>query len=137
MRRAGREGLERAFQATTYAVGTLRLRIGETSAPLDALLARRGVQEWAYLTAWNPASRTRSRDENERAQARLAAELHARGLEALEGEALADDGAWPPEPSLLVLGLSRDDAMALGRAFGQDAIVAGRQGGAAELVWLA
>ncbi|GIS62390.1 MAG: hypothetical protein CM1200mP2_46150 [Planctomycetaceae bacterium] len=41
---------------------------------------------------------------------------------------------WEPEISLLVLGIERDDAVAIGRRFDQVAIVCGRTGGVAELV---
>jgi hypothetical protein len=36
---------------------------------------------------------------------------------------------WQPEESLLVLGISRDEARTLGRAYGQNAILFGDAGG--------
>jgi hypothetical protein len=50
------------------------------------------------------------------------------------GEGIGDDGAWPPEPSILVLGIEREAAVQLGRLFGQRAIVCGELGGLATLV---
>jgi hypothetical protein len=53
----------------------------------------------------------------------------------LRGAGAGDDGRWAPEPSLLVLGLPRAEAVELARRFGQEAIVAGRRGAPAELVY--
>lgn len=132
-----RADLERAYSATTYAAAVpLRLRLGEPNAMLDAMLAELGVEDWAYLTAWNPGARERPEAENRAAMERLAAALRERGLQWHVGAGEADDGSWPPEPSLFVPGLARDDAVVLGRAFGQVAIVVGRRGRAPELVWL-
>ena len=44
------------------------------------------------------------------------------------------DVAWPPEPSLLVLGIPRKEALRLGRRFGQLAIVAGHKSSPARLL---
>lgn len=127
---ARRAGLERAYRRTTYRAGARRLRIGEPVPALDA------HEAWAYLTAWNPGARQRPDAENERAMDALRERLRATGLAFHEGAAESDDGSWPPEPSLLVLGIAPDEAAALGRAFGQVAIVVGRRGGVAELLWL-
>ena len=55
-------------------------------------------------------------------------------VHVLEGHGAGIDGAWPLEISLLVVGITLDDARALGRQFGQLAIVAGRVGEPARLV---
>lgn len=60
--------------------------------------------------------------------------IAARGWTAFEGEGIGDNGTWPPEPSYLVLGICRPDAIALGHRFEQAAIVAGDAGGTAELI---
>jgi hypothetical protein len=57
-----------------------------------------------------------------------------RGYTAFPGEGIGDDGQWPPERSLLILGIARDDARRLGREFGQLAIVHGEKGGPAMLL---
>jgi len=129
---------EAAYRATTYGVADgahrLAIRIGERCAALDALLAERGAGEWAYLTAWNPGGQPAAPEANAAAQARLEAELAAAGRACLRG-ASRGDGGWPPEPSLLVLGLPRAEALALARRHGQEALVVGRRGAAAELVF--
>lgn len=137
MNPARRAELENAYHATTYAAAVpLRLRIGVPNAMLDALLGELGVEHFAYLTAWNPRSRERSEAENRAAQEELTQRVRDMGLQVFVGAGEADDGSWPPEPSLFVPSLTREDAMALAREFGQSAIVAGRRGRAPELVWL-
>ena len=134
---ARRAELTRAYHATTYAAAVpLRIRIGEPNAMLDAMLAELGVEEWAYLTAWNPDAKPRAEEANRAAQEALVGDLRAMGLEPHVGAGEADDGSWPPEPSLFVPGLPREQAIALGRRYHQVAIVAGRRGRAPELVWL-
>jgi len=130
---------EGAYRATTYAVADgahrLAIRIGERCAPLDALLAARGLHEWAYVTAHNPGGLPADPAANAAAQARLEAELAASGRPVLRGASLGDGGGWPPEPSLLVLGLPRAEAISLARRYGQEALVTGRCGTPAELVF--
>jgi hypothetical protein len=129
-----RAELDRAYRATSYLAGPLRLRIGRRNAALDAMLAERGEETWAYLSAWNPGSEPVDDATNRVAHARLLAALQPRAT--LAGESRSDDGSWPPEASVLVLGIGREEAIRLGRAFGQAAILVGRRGQEAELVWL-
>lgn len=129
-----REALDAAYRGTTYRVGKLELRIGEQHPWLDHLLANRGLVHYAYLTAANPASRPLPAAEN--AQRMDALEEELSGFVFLRGAAHADDGAWEPEPSLLVLGLSLEDASEIGRRYGQNAILVGMRGGSPTLVWL-
>lgn len=124
--------LWRAYQSTSFCVGTgarpVCFRAGSRSSRLDALLARQGATRWAFITAWNPGSVPLSSVENARRHAELCAAVGAMGLATLEGEGIGRDPSWPPERSLLILGISRVRAVALGRHFGQLAIVAGRHG---------
>jgi hypothetical protein len=128
-----------AYRATTYAAADgprqLAIRIGARCAALDALLAAHGLDAWAYLTACNPGGRPADPAANAAAQARLEAELAAAGRLFLRGASHADARDWPPEPSVLVLGLTRPEALAIARRYGQEALVAGRRGRPAELVF--
>lgn len=131
---AGRDALDAAYRATSYRVGRLALRVGAPHPWLDRLLEGRGLEHYAYLTAANPGSAPLPAAENAARMRALADALE--GFVVLRGVAEADDGAWEAEPSFLVLGLSREDAAALGRAFGQNAILVGKRGGAPELLWI-
>lgn len=128
----------RAYEKTRFCVhdGPRRLcfRAGSRSAKLEALLRRHETSTWAYLTAWNPASVELSRAENDARQHDLKRNLQAAGYKWLPGEGIGDDPSWKSEQSLLVLGISRGKAIALGRTFGQLAVVVGRRGDASRLV---
>lgn len=131
---AGRERLDAAYRATSYRVGQkLLLRVGEGNAVLDLLLANRELDEWAYLTAYNPRSVQLSPEENSARQKTLLARLA--GYPLMLGEAVADSGEWAPEASVLVLGIRRAHAISLAREMEQNAILCGRRGGPAELAW--
>jgi hypothetical protein len=134
------ERLEAAYRATSYVVfgpeGRFAIRIGEKSPPLDDLLVGHDTRSWAFITSCNPGSTPLAPAENGRRQAELERAVSEAGYPSCEGEGVGDDGTWPPEPSLLILGISSDDAAALGRHFGQRAIVVGEVGAAARLLWL-
>jgi len=123
------EQLRLAYLRTTYwaetPLGEIRLRIGVANPRLTELLIEFSVEEWAFITACNPSSKSVSDDENERLQQALKAVLRIDGFTVFNGAGTGDDGQWPPEPSFLVLGISTAKAIALGRVYGQNAIVAG------------
>ena len=116
-----------AYRRTEFRVAdrgwSFVLRHDEHSKVLEECHRAFGVTCSAYITAWNPRSEVMSREQNEAAQARLEAEVQAAGLECLRGIGVDPSGPWPGEPSVLVLGISTDDAMRLGREYGQNAIV--------------
>ena len=89
---------------------------------------------WSYITASNPASELLSDDENRSRNRELAAHLKSQDLVFYRGEGVGSDSTWPAQTSFLILGIDRDAAMHLGRHFGQNAIVCGLFGHAAELV---
>ena len=136
-----RARLRAAYEATDYGVdesprGRFLIRCGSRSADVDALLDAAGADAWAYVTACNPCSVPLSATENGERMTRLAAVVRDRGLVHFAGTGTGTGGGWPPEPSLLVLGLAEADAVALGRSFGQLAVVVGRRGGPARLAWI-
>lgn len=117
--------LEAAYRATDYRAGEYLIRIGEVPL-IDA-------DSWAFVTACNPRSERLPDAENARRMAQLEAAVE---FPFLPGEGTARDGSWPPEPSLLILGIDEATACELGRRFKQAAIVFGRRGEAARLVWI-
>jgi hypothetical protein len=132
--------LSRPYAATCYRARVagrwLALRPGRREAAADAALTRFGARGAAFVTACNPLGRRAPLPLNRRALARLRARVRERGLAFAEGEGQGDDGTWPAEPSLLVFGLRRTMAAALGRRLRQNAIVFVRRGRAAELLAL-
>jgi hypothetical protein len=128
-----------AYRRTTFYANTSHgrfgLRIGVRVPKLDTLLAEHGVDSWAYVTAYNPGSVRFDEPHNRRRQDELERLVHETGRACFRGEGVGDDNRWPPEPSLLVLGIPRAEAVALGQRFGQRAIVYGETGGSPELLW--
>jgi hypothetical protein len=133
--------LEAAYLASRYLVfvGLDRpweIRCGSPSPDLDQLLDHHGVGDWAFLTACNPRSKRLPDDENRLRMAELQKALQSAGYIWLSGSGEGSEGSWPPEPSLLVLGIPLTKALQVAHSFDQHAIVAGRRGEPARLVWV-
>ena len=62
--------------------------------------------------------------------------LAGRGFPCLPGVGQHPTNGWPGEPSVLALGVSRKEAVALGRQFGQNAVVWSGADGVPELILL-
>jgi Protein of unknown function (DUF3293) len=129
-----RDNLEAAYLGTDYRVediptGPFTIRIGHPIAALAGL-------EWAFVTACNPRSVLLSDEENTRRIADLEKAVQQSGWRFYPGQGVARDGRWPAEPSFLIVGIKESDAVDLARQFGQNAIVAGRPGEPARLVWV-
>lgn len=140
-RRRGDPALERAYRETTYVVfvpggGAIGLHPGQRSRALDRLLARAGVRSWAFITAWNPGSRPVPAWRNRYRQDRMFHLLLTSGCIVLPGAGIPAGDDWAPEESVLACGLPPGTARRVARAFGQNAIVAGRRGRPAELAWV-
>ncbi len=139
-----RARLERAYRATRYTAAregvSVCIRIGEVCAQLDPWLVAAHAQEWAYVTACNPRSRVLSSEQNAARMAALVVDLGVIGWPMVHGagEPAPDEASqvnWTAEPSVLVLGLSREAALELAVRYDQHAFVYGRRGQAAELIW--
>jgi hypothetical protein len=115
--------LRPSYLATAYIVllpgRPATLRIGRHAPPLPWGTCRHA----AFVTAANPEGRPRLPGANLRANRCLEAQLRAAGLRHYPGIGAADDGVWPAEPSLLIFGLARRIAAALGRRLRQNAIL--------------
>ena len=128
-----------AYQAAHYVVfgePELVLKVGEPSPDLDELLEAEGATIAAYITAANPGGVPASAWKNEVANAALVESLAKAGYRCFEGEGRDPQKRWKPERSALVMGIPRAEAEAVGRAFGQNAIVFVTRGLAPELVLL-
>ena len=120
-----------AYRETDYKVhaddtlgsASFTLRIGEDCEALRDVHALHMVDCSAYLTACNPFSRLCDESGNAARQASLHAEIEKRGLRCFSGIGQHPSNQWPGEDSFLVLGLSLEDAKALGTQFEQNAIV--------------
>ena len=133
-----RPELRAAYEKAHYVVfgePELVLRIGEPNPDLDELLDAEGAPTAAFITAANPRGKRRGAWENEIANAALVKSQNEAGFRCFEGEGRAPDRKWV-ERSVLVVGVPRADAVIVGRAFEQNAIVFAERGRAPELVLL-
>lgn len=125
-----------AYQAALYEVdvtaeSTLTLQIGETC---DRLLHAHGATTAAFLTAYNPRSRKQSAEDNAAAHRALLEAVARMGKVTLPARGRDPKGEWPMEPGLFILDLTREQALALARRFGQYALVWLESGAPAALV---
>lgn len=132
--------LIRAYRAARYGVAAeggqraFTLRVDCASDGLLALHRRHRVEESAYITACNPASRVLSEATNRRRMAALARDIAAASRIAIPGQSGASRDPWPPEPSFLVPGLTEPEARTLATRHGQNAVLHARQDGVPRLV---
>jgi putative PIN family toxin of toxin-antitoxin system len=122
-----------AYLCAEYAVHepAIVIRVGERNSALDELIGDAGSA--AFVTAANPGSERQSDEENARRTEILRQALATRWPYAA-GEGGGPEGTWEPEPSFLVLGISRIEAADLAREFGQNAFVWCESAKAPELV---
>ena len=126
--------LLKTYLETDYIVSydpPLTLNIAQQSDEARILLSSFGVDQAAFLTAWNPGSERLTEEENDDRQAELLSEIEHRRQNYLVG--YGERGEWR-EYSYLVLGIDRDDASALAHQFGQNAFVWIGPAGEPELV---
>ena len=138
MARSTEAALWDAYRATSFEaqtpVGCVRIRVDCPVPSLDRLLDAQNQRCWAYVTAWNPQSKRLADAKNREANELLRRELQDAGYTVYSGRGKPDDPAWEPETSMLAIGVSREEALQLGRRFRQNAVVWGERGGRAELL---
>lgn len=128
-----------AYRKAEYVVfgePPLVLRIGEPNRRLDAMLEAARRETAAFVTACNARGELHGDADNQAAQVRLERALEEKPYGCYPGEGRDPEGRWPSEPSLLVVGISRAEAAALGRAFEQNAVVFIERGGAPQVLVL-
>ena len=130
--------LRDAYLATIYEVKhlDLQLRIGLENWHLEEFLIDNNVFSWAFISAWNPFSQPLSSSENEKRHKKLIDFVKKKQWVFAEGFGVPQNKDWKAEKSLLILDISKIDAIDLGKNFNQNAIVIGRIAKPPELVFL-
>lgn len=125
-----------AYLTSVYHVTdlTLTIRISQLHPDLDKLLERHACITWTFITAYNPASQILPEEQNITRHQMLVEDLAE--YKCFEGYGVGTDPQWKPERSLLVLGIDQDAAIAIGKKYGQNAIVVGSAGEVATLILL-
>lgn len=122
--------LERGYHATSFAatVGDrdLRIRVGKYQPEIARALGLGDDQGWAYFS-------DSTRGSNGAAHEQLQEKLSSIGVPFHEGMSKPDDGG--PRRTSLLAALDKDQAIEIGRAFDQRAIVV-RARRSSELLWL-
>ncbi len=115
-----------AYRGTHYDVfadPAFTLRIGTKSDALALLYSTYNVASAAFVTAANPFGELTEATINVRNQERLKREIERTKLTCFNGAGRDPLGEWPIEPSVLILGIERDQATELGTRYRQNAIV--------------
>jgi hypothetical protein len=135
-----RSDLDAAYRATRYIAeskhGDIVIRIDLPTPALDTMLAAHGCTEWAFISACNPGSQLLSASENAERHVQLLAAVKTLGLPWLSGHGVPDHPDWQPEISLLILGITKEQATKLAAHFDQNAIVYGSAGLPAKLCYV-
>lgn len=125
-----------AYRRTDFIVlhagDELVVRLDETSAALDRLLAQLGASSGVFITGWNPFSTLTAPEQNHAANERMAALFAERAIRALPHVGRAHSGDWS-EDGFFALDLDPTEALAIARAFDQIAVVHIALGGLAQL----
>jgi hypothetical protein len=131
--------LRAAYEHTTYWVDArpfpIAVRVGARNRALDRLLHAHRVRHWAFITACNPGSKPKPYWYNAARTRRLTQLMRVGRWRAIPALAEGDRGDWPIEEGLLALRLAPARARRLGRAFHQNAVLAGRRGTGPDLLW--
>jgi hypothetical protein len=114
-----------AYKNTKYIVfePTLIIEIGKLNQEIEDIIINHNSNSWAFITAYNPFSRILTNDENRLRHDELK-EL-TKDYITFEGHGVGENPTWEPELSLLIIGISKDDASKIGKEFEQNAIVYG------------
>jgi hypothetical protein len=128
--------LYKAYLNTSYNVidPPLSIHINEFHPKLDELLEQHQCETWAFITAFNPYSKILLEEENLRRHQMLVSDLS--NFKLFEGVGAGKESSWNPERSVLVLNISLEEAIRMGKKYEQNAIVTGKKNSVAELTIL-
>jgi len=105
----------------------LNLHVGVFNPSLQVFLKEKNTQQWAMITAYNPGSTICTASKNRFMNGQLEQLLHKDRFRFHEAEHRDPKGLWPVENSFFIENIELERALALGRKFGQNGIVAGDQ----------
>lgn len=132
--------LEKAYRETTYTAHTPKqifdIYIGIQNTEFDRWLQENKVQTWVMLTAANPYSQELPAEQNEKHNQTLAKKLNKKGWAFHYSEGIPSNEVWAKEPSFFILNMKLEEAKVWAESLSQNAIVFGRQGKIAQLIWV-
>ena len=131
--------LRSAYERAVYCVFAspgVEFRIGQPSDILDAMMAMAHVRSAAFVSSATARGAASPENEKRLAEFLLRAQTAGLNYRIYQGEGRDPEGKWSAEPSVLIMGIPRAEAEALGRKLEQNAIVWIDKGRAPELVVL-
>ena len=119
--------LIRAYREAHYIVldeGTeIPLQVGTVNLELERLMSNKNAHTASLLTAYNPYSEVKTKQDNELAQMQLRQRLKKMGIATLNAIGRDAKEQWEPEPSFLALDLTLKQAETLADEYGQNAFI--------------
>ena len=120
------KALFEAYENTTFRIelpgGEVSLRPRSQCSALDEFLAENRWQHAAVITAFNPKSIEKTREQNELANGRLEKKIARGGHSFVPGAGVGDDPDWSEEDSYLIFDIDLEQALEIAEEFGQYAI---------------
>ena len=101
----------------------IRLHVGTVNLELERLMSNMNAHTASVLTAYNPFSEVKTKQEHELAQTQLLQRLQEKGIAALDAIGRDPKEQWEPEPSVLALDLTLKEAETLADEYGQNAFI--------------
>jgi hypothetical protein len=86
-------------------------------------MSNKNAHTASVLTAYNPYSEVKTKQENELAQMQLRQRLQEMGIATLDAIGRDAKEQWEPEPSVLALDLTLKEAETIADEFGQNAFI--------------
>ncbi len=128
----------RAFAETNFIVKTMDgksivLKIGKSSDELLTVFPE--IEDWAFITAWNPLPLILSLEENNKRNKELEKEIETLGIKYTNGIGVSADEKWSEE-SFFLINCSKEIAIEFGKKFNQLAIVYGEKNKTNQLLFL-
>ena len=127
--------LKSAYAKTRYIVEDIVIQVGKKNEKLDNLLIENNCTTYAFITAYNPLSELLTTEQNELRHKQLINYVETRGYKFDLGYGEGTKG-WPNEMSLLIIDISKEEAIACGIAFNQKAIIFGQLRASTSLLML-
>jgi len=119
--------LIRAYREADYIVLDegieIRLQVGTVNLELARLMNNHNAHTASVLTAYNPYSEVKTKQDNELAQMQLRQRLKEMGIATLDAIGRDAKEQWEPEPSVLALDITLKQAETLADEFGQNAFI--------------
>ena len=115
-----------AYKKTNYEVFTeqlFTLNIDIFSERLSSIYKENSVKTACFITAYNPFSEKLTLEDNKAFQEKLLQNIIHSGNQFFEGIGVDPKGEWEGEPSFLILGISKEEAIEKGKEFKQNALV--------------